>query len=232
LEDGMQTAYRMTACRKMMFGKMALPAVLLSLAAISACTHPGDLPSGTDTTRPDDRKIPFQQEKATSAAGAPTPQTAPHAPSVEQKPLPFKSTQPPSLPAGTLLTVRLENSLSGTKSIAPASFTAVVDEPVIVEGNTLLARGTTVTGRVEAASDSEVKRDRAYLRLTLNSITVDGNDLPLQTSSLFARATLHQQDPFVPDQEAGIVDVKRGRHLTFRLLMPLSLPGEHQLPTD
>ena len=99
--------------------------------------------------------------------------------------LPFHN--PQSLPAGTLLTVRLKNPISADDPGANARFDAVVDEPVVIEGNRLVPRGATVAGRVESARASNVRRNRGYVRLMLDSIHVAGVNLPIQTSSLFVR---------------------------------------------
>ena len=98
---------------------------------------------------------------------------------------PFQNAQ--NVPAGTLLMVRLKNSISAAKVGGPNLFDASVDQPVVVEGNTLIPRGAAVTGHVESARLSEVKPGRGYVRLALQSVQVSGVDLPLHTASLFVR---------------------------------------------
>ncbi len=99
--------------------------------------------------------------------------------------LPFHD--PQNLPAGTLLTVRLKNPISAENPGANGTFEAVVDEPVVIEGNKLVPRGAIVAGRVESARASKLKRNRGYVRLALDSIHLAGANLPIQTSSLFVR---------------------------------------------
>jgi len=98
-----------------------------------------------------------------------------------------------------------------------------------MDGDTLIERGTSVSGRVESAQ-SQADRPGlvpgpGYFRLTLNAITVEGRQLPLQTSSLFARG----QPPNLSssgnrsDLRADGVQVQKGRRLTFRLTAPLTV---------
>lgn len=143
--------------------------------------------------------------------------------------LPF----PPSahtriLPAGTLLTVELQGSLSPGKARPGDSFEASLAAPLIVEGDTLIDLGTEVTGRVEAAQSH---LGSGYVRLSLSSIDVGGVPLPLQTSSLFARATRSRtasnlnvsSGSDLSSAASTGVRVQNGRRLTFRLTAPLTL---------
>lgn len=125
--------------------------------------------------------------------------------------LPFRD---PQLPAGTLLTVRLKTAITAGTSISANSFEGVVDEPVIIDGNTLIPRGASVIGLVQSARISAVKPNRAFVRLALQSIHIGDLDVPVQTASLFTRET---------PQSDELIRVENGRRLTFRLSDPLSL---------
>lgn len=127
--------------------------------------------------------------------------------------LPFHDSQ--NLPAGTLLTVRLKSPISAESSTTN-SFAAIVDEPVVIEGNTLIPRGAAVSGRVESVRTSKVKPDRGYVRLALQSVRVGGVDLPVQTASLFARQA--------PVEVSSLVRLEKGRRLTFRFTQSVSAP--------
>ncbi len=134
--------------------------------------------------------------------------------------VPFQSQ---SVPVGTLLSVRLNDTISSEGSGENTTFTAVLDEPIVVDGKAILPRGANVTGRVESAQISGDRR--GYVRLTLNSIAVGGRDLSINTSSLFARGKLSE----VPDPSSGgsnTVQIEEGRRLTFRLTEPLYLSGQ------
>lgn len=142
------------------------------------------------------------------------------------------------LPAGTLLTVRLEKSLAADAPEAGGGFDAIVDEAVVVNGVTIIPQGVSVAGRVEAARASALKRSRAYLRLTLASIEVGGRDLAVQTSSLFARgrsdatSILENANSISAASSISLVNsvhLEKGRQLTFRLIGPVAIPAERSV---
>jgi hypothetical protein len=115
-----------------------------------------------------------------------------------------------------LVTVRLKVPLvAGSES--RESFEAVLDVPVVVDGNTLIPRDAIVSGRIETAHPSRVRPDRGYVRLTLDSVQVEGLEVPIQTASLFARPL-----PTV-DTDSDTVRLEKGRRMTFRLKDPVFL---------
>jgi len=136
-----------------------------------------------------------------------------------------------TLPAGTLLAVRLDKELSSSR--ADGGFSASIEAPVIVEGRTVVPRGTSVRGRVESARASEVRKDTGYLRLTLDSIVITGKAVPVQTSSLFARGIAEDASetpassstPLSDQIHPRIIQLTKGRRLTFRLTAAASLRG-------
>lgn len=152
--------------------------------------------------------------RATGAANGTVP-TAPRVSHPEEGLLPFQDGQ--SVPAGTLLTVRLKGALTSAASVGNDVFEAVVDQPVVIDGNTIVPRGTGVIGKVESARISALQPERGYLRLALQSVHVGGVDVPVQTASLFAR-----QGPSA-DVQASTVRLEDGRRLTFRLMEPIAL---------
>jgi hypothetical protein len=97
------------------------------------------------------------------------------------------------IPAGTELTIRLQIPLSSADSRAGDSFQAVLDEPLIVGGTTLVPRGSPITGSVTAAKPSRGLHDLGFLRLTLASIAMNGKSIPIQTSSIFAKGASYQR---------------------------------------
>ena len=139
--------------------------------------------------------------------------------------LPFHNSQ--SLPAGTLLTVRLRNPISADDPGANARFEAVVDEPVVIEGNSVVPRGATVAGRVESALASNVRRNRGYVRLVLDSIHLAGVNLPIQTSSLFVRG--NSGDTQTGQGEMAQIHLEKGRRLTFRLTEPVYVAASQRV---
>ena len=160
--------------------------------------------------------------------------------------LPFRnSAHSRVVPAGTLLTVQLVGSLSTARVHAGDEFTATLAAPLMIDGEILLPRGTAVTGRVESAeSQPDQPGSRAgsgYFRLTLSAIAVERRTVPLQTSSLFARAASTQQPHLVSNAHASAsssndIRIQKGHPLTFRLATPVVLDdpdsaGNRQTPT-
>lgn len=141
-----------------------------------------------------------------------------------------------SLPAGTLITVRLDSSLPISRARAGDTFSASLAGTVTVDGETAIERGTPVTGCVESAQLAVdrpgLSPDPGFLRLTLRTVTVDGTTLGLQTSSLFAKGT---PEPLVESVADGASAgsrgfwVQKGRRLTFRLTAPVSLTGPNSI---
>jgi hypothetical protein len=141
------------------------------------------------------------------------------------------------MPVGTLLTVRLDDALPGAKPTLGEAFTASLDDAVVLNGNTMLPRGTTVRGQVESVRSAAVNGNRGYLRLTLVSMRIDGREVPLETSSLFARGQMltstsahttfspSKASNAMPDDVSSPVYVEKGRLLTFRLASPISSPA-------
>lgn len=180
--------------------------ILAALLSTIACSRPiGDI---SDQTTPpvQQRQTPFQSDVPNSARPVVTSEDA-------SGNLPFQTSE--SLPAGTLVTVQLKRSVYARNSISPTSFEAVVVQPVMSEGNTLIPAGATVAGRIEAARSSYIKPHRGYVRLALESVHVGDSDLPVQTASLFAR------EAPLSDQAAFPIQLEKGRRLTFRLAEPI-----------
>src|SRR5437660_10098575 len=89
-----------------------------------------------------------------------------------------------TIPAGTPLEVRMQSSVSSATASAGQEFEAVLDEPVVVSGKIVAARGADVTGRVIAAGHAGRRHDHGYLRITLSSMTVTRNAVQEERSSV------------------------------------------------
>jgi hypothetical protein len=88
-----------------------------------------------------------------------------------------------TIPGGTILSVRLVESLSSDKNQAGDSFTATLDQPLVVDGFVIAERGARVEGRVTTATQAgRVKgvSDMALQLVRLN--TSDGQTVPIQTA--------------------------------------------------
>jgi len=202
-------------------GGAILP-LLLSLC-LAGCSRPG---SNQGTADAGQHQVPFREGGQSQTADLnPTASVASEKGSDTETGVPFRD--PLSLPTGTLLTVRLKDPISSDGSGTSNAFAAVVDEPVVIEGETLVPRGASVTGRVESAHPSTVNRNQGYLRLSLDVVDIAGRDLPIRTSSLFARGRM--DEPQARDA-TSVVGVEQGRRLTFRLTEPVYMASKASIP--
>jgi hypothetical protein len=182
----------------------------VALLVAAGCSRSVDVP--TEEGSAPTGQTPFHDDTAQPSSAA----LADYYPSSDSRTsasLPFHDSQ--SLPAGTLLMVRLKDPISAGKSGVHEPFEGSLDEAVVIDGNILISRGAVVTGRVESARTSNLKPNRGYLRLALESVNVAGVDVPVQTASLFVRQS--PQD----DASGSLIRLEKGRQLTFRLREPV-----------
>ena len=203
---------------------LTLAAILLAILVTVGCAPPDGLPSADGTAQTEQHKVPFHDAdgKSSSPNSVPAQNNGPK----PEMDLPFHD--PQSLPAGTLLTVRTKNPISAENPDANEIFEAMVDQPVVIDGNQLVPLGAMVSGRVESARASNLKRNRGYIRLTLESIQLAGSDLPVQTSSLFVRGRASPAQ----SSEGPVVRLERGRRLVFRLTEPVEVAATQRPPAD
>jgi hypothetical protein len=150
-------------------------AVILTLTFLCACSPP---PADTSSNS-DSQKLPFDRE----------PQLTGISPSRSVIPSTTK------LPEGTPIPIRLQSELSSASSHAGDTFSATVDSAVVVDGQTLISRGTAATGRVLEAKPSASSRgsssgtssEPGYLRIVLVNLNFGGRLVTIETSSIFAK---------------------------------------------
>ena len=142
--------------------------------------------------------------------------------------LPFRDGE--NLPAGTMITVRLQKDLTADHPNSSTTFDAIVDHAIVVEGATLVTRGANVLGRVESANTSMMKRNQGYVRLTLATLSIGGRELPLQTASLVARGNADAPQDSENEAAKAVVHLEKGRRLTFRLTEPVLLASQQAVP--
>jgi hypothetical protein len=215
-----------------------LRVVLLAVLWTAGCARPVGPQSDDAIPHADPHSVPFHEEGATGRPGD-SVATAETGKSPEAG-LPFHESQ--NLPAGTLLTVRLKAPVAAENPGVNGTFEAVVDEAVVIEGNKLVPRGATVSGRVESARVSNLKRDHGtpyhgYVRLALDSIHLGDVSLPIQTSSLFVRGnagdTQVAPGETPSSQTSGVViRLEKGRRLTFRLAEPAYVAASQRTKVD
>jgi len=92
------------------------------------------------------------------------------------------------VPAGTRLRISLIDAVSSDKSHAGDSFVGVLAEPIVIDGKTILEKGTKVLGLVVDAKESGRVKGRASIQLTLTEILRAGNMLTISTQPYTAVA--------------------------------------------
>jgi hypothetical protein len=114
---------------------------------------------------------------ASTPAAAPPPTPAP-APAEQPKP------EPIVVPAGTALVVTVDQKLSSKDSQSGQTFLATLAQPVSIEGKPAIPKGSKVTGTVITAKSKGKIKGEGELVVALSSITVRGNNYPIQTGTL------------------------------------------------
>jgi len=186
-----------------------LAIVLLMLSLISACGRPTSDSGGNASSSADSQKLPFDRQ----------PRSTGISPSQSLIPSATK------LPEGTPIPIRLQSALSSASAHPGDTFGAIVDEPVVVDGQTLIDRGTPATGRVLEAKPSANSLAPGYLRIVLVSLDVGGRPVKIETSSIFAKGRIREE----PNAASGVSrkdrDIVFGidRRLTFRLAQTADL---------
>jgi hypothetical protein len=100
--------------------------------------------------------------------------------SAASKPVP----QTISIPAGTVITVRLGEALSSKDSSAGQGFSASVAEPVVVEGKTIIERGAAARGTVVDAKSMGHFKGGALLEVRLSSVSINGRETSVDTGMI------------------------------------------------
>ena len=98
-----------------------------------------------------------------------------------------------TVPAGTAVSIRLQSAVSSASNRSGDEFAAVLDEPIVVNGDTVAPRGAAVRGRVVAARSSGRLHNSGYLRLSLVSVEMNGKSVPVHSSSVFAMGGTHKK---------------------------------------
>jgi hypothetical protein len=85
-----------------------------------------------------------------------------------------------TVPSGTVLDVRFDETVSSASSSTGDRFSATVVDGVTIDGKTAIAAGSTVTGRVVEAVGSKRIGGRARLNLEFTALQPDsGDEVPL-----------------------------------------------------
>jgi hypothetical protein len=101
-----------------------------------------------------------------------------------------------SIPAGTVLIMRINEPLSSDHNQVGDTFTGTLDQPIVVGGWVVARRGQTVIGKVKAVQKAGRVKGVSQLGVELTDLTlVDGTQAPILTELWKASGgTSHGQD--------------------------------------
>lgn len=86
-----------------------------------------------------------------------------------------------TLPAGTLFPVRMIDSIDTDKNQVGDHFSASLDDPVVIDGETVVPKNTIVHGRIIQAKESGKISGAPELRLELTDFALNGKQVFLRT---------------------------------------------------
>jgi hypothetical protein len=162
------------------------PAVLLLAATIACGSKSGpnsaDQSATTTTAQNSSDALPFGKAAAKDEKGAGLVAGE-------------KSLVPNAIkvPAGTPVSIRLAQAVSSASSNAGDRFDATLDEPLVINDQTVAPKGAAAVGRVVQAKSSGRLHDSGYIRVTLASVEINGKQVPVQASSIFVKGANHNK---------------------------------------
>ena len=120
---------------------------------------------------------PTTTEEPASGGGAKTSETK--SPGLMER----LTAKPVTVPEGTILTVRLKQSVGSKISNPGDSFEGSLADPVSVDKSVVIPEGSDVTGTVVDAKPLGRFKGGARLEITLNTITVKGSRYDVETTA-------------------------------------------------
>jgi hypothetical protein len=169
----------------------------------SAAARPPRQPAGTDAVARQESATP-QPAPAAEPPAPPPPPPAPATSASNAAPVEAAAPPPPPPPRtvtvaeGTLLPVRLAESLSTEKIKEGDSFTATLDKALTVDGLVVAERGARVEGRVVEAVEAGRVRGVALLSIRLVRMqTSDGQRVEIQTDAFRKEGETTRRDDAV-----------------------------------
>lgn len=126
---------------------------------------------------------------------AATPQPPPPPPASNPAPAPLQDrgyTPPPpstpvagvQIPAGTAITVRMIDSVDSDRAHLGQTFRASVDEPVMINGQTVIPRGADAVAKLVEDQQSGKFEGKTILTLALTDITINGQMIDTTTGDV------------------------------------------------
>jgi hypothetical protein len=98
-----------------------------------------------------------------------------------------------TIPAGTTLLVRMDESVNTRSDRAGDTFSATLSTPIEVDGRTLVPAGTQFNGHVTVAKASGRLKGRAVIGLKLDTFHLAGREFHVQTNSIERESDRHRK---------------------------------------
>ena len=124
-----------------------------------------------------------------------------------------------TIPAGTTLAVQTISSISSADP-AGRTFTAKIDQDVVVKGNLLLKAGTQAFGKITSSRANPRKNEPLTLELT--SISVNGRNVAVKTNSFQPGSPTRTARQARYGHTAGTLVVAPGTKMQFQLAQPVT----------
>lgn len=106
----------------------------------------------------------------------------PPEPAVAQAPAPAPPPKKIAIPAGTQLTVRLNDPLDSERNHVGDSFHATLGAPIVIDDETAIPSGAEVVGRIVDVKSAGRFAGNSALTLELSSLSVNGKTYNIQTN--------------------------------------------------
>jgi len=145
--------------------------------AVLGCNKPAAPPDSSASPSSSDSSSSAAPSGEAGGSGSAMSNTA----MSKMKPEPAK---PLVVPAGTVLTVRLGQTVGSKISSPGQTFSATLASPVVVDGKTAIPSGAAASGTVVDAKPLGRFKGGASLQLRLTSIAIGGAEQSISTSSV------------------------------------------------
>jgi hypothetical protein len=137
-----------------------------SSAPASTATQPAATGSAAPAAAPAGAVTPTPDQPVANAQAAPAP-----------APL-------PEVPEGTVLSIRMNQTVDVKHASAGQPFTGTIVNPVMVDGNPVIPSGAGAEGMVVEAHKRGHFKGSSYLQLTLTGLNIHGQHYRIDTSSI------------------------------------------------
>lgn len=155
--------------------------IMLAASGVLLAQEPADPPPQTDTT-PGWHRFSNPPAPPDSTQTNPTQAEPPQEAVQQSDPPVHMAPAQVTIPAGTFVTVRVDQFLSSDKNQAGDGFSATLSRPLVADGVVIARRGQTVGGQVTEAQKACRIKGVSRLGLQLTTLTLaDGQQVPIET---------------------------------------------------